>query len=295
MALSKRKKLACLLRSLGNSKRLIPKSIKFRADCLPLHKANNVAQPVYITDSQKRVLHRFGMNPRRGHDATAVWECVLRGCGAPCHLAMPICDKHLAEHYRVRIGKSTIVSGGLGLFVVDSPPESFVRKLERAKEAANSIALGVRVQRKTAREIRSMLDKKLCENVAFTKGEFIMHYSGEKLTNRQHVWRYPDPNSTATYCISGFGKSGMFNLDGAFYRFPAHYINQAPDKKSRNASFIARDIGVYATRDIHYGEELFAVYGSSYHFGPQYQTVFQYSKARDALMKQEQEQTECKK
>lgn len=258
--------------ALENSKKLIPWRLPFK----PLFELRDIGdlayQPVCITSDTPI---NGCMNPYRGHNVSKPWVCTIRNCKRESPLVMPLCEEHVAEFYRLRIAKSRIPGAGLGLFVVDAETVSVyyeekllnlwgaIDKSTSAPEPIRNVAREVLLKRLGMAEGKGKAKAKGKRRaIAFEKGEFICFYSGEHLTKKQFQSRYQVNGKTATYTLQA---SDNAYLDGAFYRCPAHYINQTMHKSEANVCFAdTPHCPIFALRDIEYGEELLAEYRGEY-------------------------------
>lgn len=154
-------------------------------------------------------------------------------CGAVTALVHPYCAACLPAALRVTIKSSTVRRAGLGLFACDPG---------RPKRA-----------------------------VVFRAGDFIAPYLGEQISDAKLAHRYFDAVSDRSieYIRTPYGAgNGRTHVDGAIFRGPAVYSNDAKGTRRQANARIRRDrsgaVGLYARRVIRNGDEIFTRYGARY-------------------------------
>lgn len=109
-------------------------------------------------------------------------------------------------------------------------------------------------------------------DVVFEKGDYICPYLGEFVSKNELQRRYCEsstrPEVTTITTPYAFN-TGKYDIDGALYRGPAVYANDAKGSGYRNNSSLEFDedskkLKLYATRKIRNGEEILTSYGSGY-------------------------------
>lgn len=171
--------------------------------------------------------------------------------GAPCRrrvcIGLPYCWFHLAQAWKVKVGKSKVRNAGRGLF---------------AHEVGKNRG-----------------------DLVFPEGTRIMPYDGESLSRAQKNLRYGPDSNTAPYGMAfdnvKFVDSACRRHVGALANtwFPGSSwaSSRETQPKRLNADFVSNTsrrprgggrrvkvIYMYAIRDIHQGEEILADYGAEY-------------------------------
>jgi hypothetical protein len=107
--------------------------------------------------------------------------------------------------------------------------------------------------------------------VVFGAGDFIAPYLGEPIADAGLKRRYFDAveDLSIEYVRTPYVVGdGRLHVDGAIVRGPAVYSNDAKGTRRQRNAHIRRDrrgaVGLYATRAIRNGDEIFTRYGSRY-------------------------------
>jgi len=146
-----------------------------------------------------------------------------------------LCWQHLETDRHLRIQKSTVPHGGLGLF---------------AFNGAGDDAIVFSGPRKT--------------RYGYTPGDFIIEYTGETLSNAAVNQRYRRKD-TAPYAAR---IDKHFIEDAACLRSAGSLANHKPHSRA-NARLVSNGavIQLVATKNIRNGAEIFIDYGGEYHLG----------------------------
>jgi hypothetical protein len=153
-------------------------------------------------------------------------------CSRVTQMVHPYCAECTKRYYHVEIRPSSLLNAGLGLFAVD-------------------------------------VDDPSGNRVVFKKHELIAPYCGELLTEDTMQQRYSKSVKEFTSYIIPYAVllTSDFYLDGALYRGPATYTNDARNATLNNAFLVEGDddqLDLYAKVQIRNGMEIFTSYGKAY-------------------------------
>ena len=92
----------------------------------------------------------------------------------------------------------------------------------------------------------------------FESGQRVCRYHSERLRKREYERRYGKTDWQTSYLL----ELDEFYVDGTYVRGVDAMINDGLSDEKNNVEFL--ESGVYATRDIEIGQEIFVSYGPAY-------------------------------